>query len=293
MNDENAMSIKACGVVGLGSIGAGVVQAIAASGRSVVAVDRDPRAREALPERIRKLVREQRLIRRSADAPDPEDILGRVSIAEDLAAVGACDAIIENIDEDPGKKHEVYTRLDAICPADTLFIANTSCIPISTFASWVSNPGNVVGVHFMNPVPLMRSVELIVTSVAAPGSVAAIEEFLFDLGKRAIRVQDAPGFIINRLLMPLVNDAVRLLDQGVAATAAEIDQLFMGCLGHRMGPLATADLIGLDTVADSLIILRDEFRDDRYQPESLLLKKIQSGDLGRKTGKGFFDHGFE
>jgi len=274
-------------VVGAGVIGRGVAQAVLQAGLRVVLVDRSRDALHQAATAIRRGLLADRL-RRPGAGPDAETLLTRLTCTSDLGGAGAAALVIENVVEDPAVKADVYRRLDAVCPPATVFLANTSAIPIAALAAATRRPARVVGVHFMNPVALRPAVELVRGPETGDEAVRAVEELLDRMGKRAIQVGDAPGFVANRVLMLMVNEAARVLDEGTAA-AETIDRVFTECLGHAMGPLATADLIGLDTVRATLLVLRDRLGDERFEPAPALTRLVAQGRLGRKTGRGFHD----
>lgn len=275
------------GVVGLGTIGADVALALALAGFEVIAIDQ-AHVLEAAADSLRSNLVRARLFQSDLRAVDIEATLAKILLTSDIAAVGNASVVIESVSEDEEIKQGVYRELDENCDDSTVFIVNTSCIPISVVASWVRHPERVIGLHFMNPVTAIRTVERIAPTAGAD-TLARVESLLKSLRMRSVSVNDSPGFVINRLLMPLVNDAARLVDEGVAS-ATDIDRLFMGCLGHKMGPLATADLIGLDTVAHSLVVLQDRLDDPRYRPAPGLAQRVADGRLGRKSGEGFFKY---
>jgi 3-hydroxybutyryl-CoA dehydrogenase len=273
------------GVIGAGVMGTGVADNAARAGHDVALVDVSPSALRAALASIERDCRMSRLV--TGRAVDATAVLGRIATAETLTAVRDCDFVIENVTEKWDVKRPVYEELDAICARQTIFIVNTSAIPITQVASVTARPDRVIGVHFMNPVPLKDTVELIPGRLTSPPTVMRTTQFLGSLGKKAITVKDSCGFISNRVLMLAVNEAAFLVHEGVA-TAEAVDEVFRGCFGHPMGPLETADLIGVDTILYSVEVLYQHFADSKYRPCPLLREMTAAGLLGRKSGRGFY-----
>lgn len=284
------MEIKTVGVVGAGVMGAGLGQNLAQTEHRAILVDISEAALERAQEEIRKNLRFQGMFQKGAKKEDPEVVLGRIQFTTDFEALSEADFVVENATEKWAIKKEIYPRIDAVCPAHAVFAANTSCIPVTKIGAATKRPDRVLGMHFMNPVPLKPMVEVIRGFHTTDQTIETALTFLRQMGKDGIVVNDSPGFVSNRVLMLTVNEAVYLVHDGVA-TAEQIDQLFKTCFGHKMGPLETADLIGLDTILYSVEVLYEEFNDSKYRPCPLLKKMVDAGLLGRKNGKGFYDYG--
>lgn len=270
------------GVVGAGTMGVGVAQCAAQAGHDVVVAEPDPAARERGPRRLREGFRLVRLMRPA----EPAGPVGAVRWADSLAALAEADFVVECATERVDVKEPVLSALDEICPKETVFASCTSAIPIARLASFTGRADRVIGMHFMNPAPLKDSVEVVRGEQTSDETLARARSFLDGMGKRAIVVNDGPGFVTNRVLMLTVNEAATVVQLGTA-DAATVDDVFTSCFGHPLGPLATADLIGLDTVLDSLVVLRDHTGDDRFAPCRLLVDLVGAGHVGRKAGRGF------
>jgi 3-hydroxybutyryl-CoA dehydrogenase len=276
------------GVVGAGTIGVGVAQSLAQAGHEVVLLDVSEAVLERAREEIHRSLRLQRMLDRDA-AADPKAVLARIHPTTAYEPLAGTTFVIENVVENWGVKEEVWRRLDRACPPDAVFAANTSCISITRLASVTCRPAQVLGIHFMNPVPMKPTVEMIRGFHTSEATIETAKELLRTMGKDAVVVEDVPGFVSNRVLMLTVNEAVFVLQDQVAS-AKDVDRIFKECFGHKMGPLETADLIGLDTVLYSIEVLRDSFEDDKYRPCPLLRKMVAAGLLGRKSGRGFYDY---
>lgn len=277
------------GVIGAGTIGRGVAQSFAEHGYEVVLVDVDPDALTSAVAAMRQLLRLQTLYQRG-EAPDADETLGRIRATTEFAELKDVDFVVENVTEDWAVKSEVYRELDQVTRPDVVFAVNTSAIPITRVATLTSRPDKVLGLHFMNPVPLMPMVEVMRGVHTSEQTLARADALLTSLSKEGIVVGDFPGFITNRVLMLTINEAIFSVQDGVA-TARDIDRIFKGCFGHRMGPLETGDLIGLDTILNSITVLYEGYRDSKYRPAPLLQQMVDAGHLGRKTGRGFYDYG--
>ena len=273
-------------VIGAGVIGTSVAYSCAQAGRAVTLIDRPDKD---WGEVRRALRRQQRLTRLTAAAAPAVD-LDRIACSAELADAADAGLVIENVVEDRDVKRAVHARLRELGVTGAVIAVNTSAIPIAELAAEAADPALVVGVHFMNPVPAIDTVEVVRTPATSAATLAAIEDFLGTLGKRGVVVNDAPGFVINRILMVMVNQAAQLVDEGVASPH-EIDQLFKGCLGHEMGPLRTADLIGLDTVVRTLEVLHEARPEPLFAPADRLRELVGSGCLGMKAGRGFYGYG--
>ena len=269
-------------VVGAGQMGGGIAQVVAASGRRVSLHDTVPGAVErALGVMQRSL---EKLAEKGGD--DPAEVIGRVSPADDLVAA---DLLIEAVVEDAGVKEELFRRADEVLPPEAILASNTSSIPITTLAAATSRPEQVVGMHFFNPVPVLKLVEVIRAVQTSDETAAAIVALAEDLGKMPAEARDFPGFVSNRILMPFLNEAAYALMEGVAEREA-IDTIAKLGFAHPLGPLALADLIGLDTCVAIMEVLESGLGDSRYAPCPLLREHVAAGRLGRKTGQGFFDY---
>ncbi|SEC58788.1 3-hydroxybutyryl-CoA dehydrogenase [Amycolatopsis tolypomycina] len=275
------------GVVGAGVMGIGVAQDFAAAGHEVVLVDKDERILEEARAAITRNCRLSRLM--GGPALDADEILARITTAVGLAALDKTEILVENVTEDWDIKAAVHAELDEVCGPDTVIIANTSAVPITRIASVGRNPGRVIGVHFMNPVPQKPVVELIPGFHTTPETILRTRELLTSIGKRWVDVKDASGFVSNRVLMLTVNEAAYLVHEGVA-TAESVDEVFRGCFGHPMGPLETADLIGVDTILYSVEVLYEHYADSKYRPCPLLKQMTDAGLHGRKSGRGFYTY---
>jgi 3-hydroxybutyryl-CoA dehydrogenase len=275
------------GVVGAGTMGVGVSHAFAAGGRSVTLVDISQEALDTARAAIVRDLRMAAMFHRTTDAPG--DVLDRITFTTKLESLADAGFVVENVTEKPEIKQTVYAGLDEICPTDCLFGVNTSAIPITRVAGWTGRAERVIGTHFMNPAQLKPMVEVIRGFHTSEETIALTQGLLAEIGKQSIVVQDSPGFVTNRVAMLTVNEAILLLEEGVS-TASDIDRLFVTCFGHRMGPLATADMIGLDTILYSLDVLLANFNDPKFRPSVLLRKYVDAGLLGRKSGRGFFDY---
>jgi 3-hydroxybutyryl-CoA dehydrogenase len=271
-------------VVGAGVIGASVAHALAERGLDVVLIDRHEAALDGARASIRAGIRLARL-RRSGPAA-PGDPLARVRFTTERGGLAHVDVVIENVTEDLEIKLAVHRELDAICGGDCVIAANTSAISLAKLAAASRRPGRLVGLHFMNPVPLTAMVEVVRGAHTSEATLTRVAALLASMGKALTVVNDAPGFVINRVLMPAINEAIAVVHEGTA-TAADVDRLFHSCLGHPMGPLRTADLIGLDTVLRTLEVLEDDLG-PRCAPCPLLREMVSRGLLGRKSGQGFF-----
>jgi 3-hydroxybutyryl-CoA dehydrogenase len=291
------MEIKQVGVIGAGVMGTGLAQNLAETGHEVVLLDVTEEVLGRAREEIQKSLRFQGFFRKkdpAAPAAPPalpaDTVLGRIRFTTDLKDLSEVDFLIENATENWEIKKSIYLAIDPICPERAVFAANTSAIPITKIASLTARAPRVLGMHFMNPVPLKTAVEVIRGYHTSEETLDTARALLAGMGKEAIVVNDSPGFVSNRVLMLTVNEAVFLVHEGVA-TAEQIDHLFKSCFGHKMGPLETADLIGLDTILFSLEVLYQELEDSKFRACPLLKKMVHAGLHGRKNGKGFYDYG--
>jgi 3-hydroxybutyryl-CoA dehydrogenase len=270
-------------VVGAGQMGGGIAQVVASSGRRVSLHDAAPgaveRALEAMRGSLAKLAEK--------GGPDPEEVLGRVSPVDDLVPA---DLMVEAVIEDPEIKHDVFRRADAVLPPEAVLASNTSSIPIASLGAVTGRPDKVIGMHFFNPVPVLRLVEVIRTDATSEETSESVLELARDLGKEPAEARDFPGFVSNRILMPFVNEAAYALMDGVAGAEA-IDTIARLGFAHPMGPLALADLIGLDTCVAIMEVLHEGLGDDKYAPCPLLREHVAAGRLGRKSGRGFYEYG--
>jgi 3-hydroxybutyryl-CoA dehydrogenase len=282
------MEVNAVAVVGTGVIGTGLVQALAETGHRVVALDLSDailgRSRDAVASNLRL----HRLFRKTPGRSTGET-LANITWTTEPAALADANFVIENVTEKWDVKRELYATIDAVCAKDAVLAANTSAIAIARLAALTSAPARVIGLHFMNPVPLKPAVEVICGPATSAATLERTRSLLSAMGKQGIVVRDSPGFVSNRVLMLAINEAIRLVDEAVAAPE-DVDRIFTACIGHKMGPLATADLIGLDTVLLSLEVLGESFGDGRFQPSPLLTRMVDEGRLGCKTGQGFFTY---
>lgn len=275
------------GVIGAGVMGVGVAQNLAQCGHEVILVD----TQESILDEARAAIARNCRLSRLTGGPalDPDEVLARISTAVGVEAVAKAEFVIENVTENWQIKREVHEALDAVCDPAAVIIVNTSAIPITKVGSVGRHPERVVGVHFMNPVPAKPVVELIPGFHTAPEVVERTRELLAGIGKRAVDVKDSSGFVSNRVLMLTVNEAAYLVHEGVA-TAEAVDEVFRGCFGHPMGPLETADLIGVDTILYSVEVLYEHYADSKYRPCPLLKQMTDAGLHGRKTGRGFYTY---
>jgi 3-hydroxybutyryl-CoA dehydrogenase len=281
--------IEKVGVVGAGTMGNGIAQVFAQSGYEVRLVDAMPsaldRARATIDKSLAKLVEKGKLTAETRDSA-----LGRLSAGTDVGALADVDFVVEAIVEDAAAKRDLFGQLDALTRADVILSSNTSSISITVLGAATRRPEKVLGMHFMNPVPLMTLVELIRGQATSDASMAVASDLCARLGKTALEAADYPGFIANRVLMPMINEAVYALMEGVGTREA-IDGVMKLGLNHPMGPLTLADFIGLDVCLAILEVLHDGLGDPKYRPCPLLKRMVAAGHLGRKSGRGFYEYG--
>jgi len=276
------------GVVGAGVMGVGVAQNLAQTGHDVVLVDKDESVLVNALATIERNCRLSRLM--GGPAVDADAVLSRIVTGVGAETAAKAEIVIENVPESWEIKREVFEILDAACGPNTIFVANTSAIPITKIGSITGRPDKVIGVHFMNPVPMKPAVEMIPGVHTSAETIQATRDLLAAMGKKAIDVKDSCGFISNRLSHVFMNEAAYLVYEGVA-TAEGVDEVFRSCFGHPMGPLETADLIGIDTVLQSIEVIHEHYADSKYRPCPLLKQMTDAGLHGRKTGRGFYDYG--
>jgi 3-hydroxybutyryl-CoA dehydrogenase len=269
-------------VVGAGQMGGGIAQVAAAAGRRVSLHDAAPDAVDRALEAMRRSL--GRLAEKGG--PEPDEVLARIAPVDGLVEA---DLMIEAVVEDAEAKQEIFRRADAELPAEAVFASNTSSIPIASLAAATTRPDKVIGMHFFNPVPLLELVEIVRARETSDETAEAITQLARELGKTPAVANDVPGFVSNRILMPFLNEAVWALQEGVAEPEA-IDTIARLGFAHPMGPLALADLIGLDTCVAIMEVLQDGLGDDRYAPAPLLREHVAAGRLGRKSGQGFFEY---
>ena len=280
------MEIKTLGVVGAGQMGSGIAQVASASGLSVVMSDIKDELLEkgfsAIEKSLSRMVKKEKI-----SLEDQKTILGRIEGTTSMDDMAKADFVVEAATEDETLKLKIFHDLDEFCKEEVILSSNTSSISITKIAGATRRPGNVVGMHFMNPVPIMKLVEIIKGLATSDETFQITMDLAVKFGKTPVPANDFPGFISNRILMPMINEAIYALFEGVGG-AEDIDQVMKLGMNHPMGPLALADLIGLDTVLAVLEVLQSGLGDDKYRPCPLLKKYVDAGWLGRKAGRGFY-----
>jgi 3-hydroxybutyryl-CoA dehydrogenase len=282
------MSINRVGIVGSGIMGSGIAEVAAANGHEVVLRSRSQAAADAMVAGLAKSLAKQVEKGKRTEA-EAAEVSGRVRATTHLGELVEVDLVIESVVEDLSVKKDLFAELDSICKPETILATNTSTLPVVEMAMATGRPELVCGIHFFNPAPAMALVEVVRPITADDETVAAAVSFATSCGKDAVEVKDQAGFIVNALLFPYLNNSVRLLEQGVA-TKEGIDSAMKGGCGFPMGPFALLDLVGLDTSLAILDALYDEYRDPNYAAVPLLRRLVTSGQLGRKTKKGFYDY---
>jgi 3-hydroxybutyryl-CoA dehydrogenase len=282
------MEIKTVAVVGAGTIGRGLAVDLAMHGYEVLLNDIAQDILAQASEAMRSDLRSYRMLVPEYREIDDGALIAKIRFTPDPAALAGTEFVIENIVEDYEEKARLYARLSAIC-GDIIYGVNTSCISITKLARHVPDPSKVIGMHFMNPVPMKKFVEMVRGEHTSENTIETATALVEHLGKDHVLVKDFPGFVSNRVMMLAVNESAFVVQDDVAAPG-DVDKVFRLAFGHSMGPLATADLIGLDTVLNSLIVLFDEYKDPKYRPCPLLQKMVDAGYLGRKSGRGFFKY---
>ena len=282
------MELRTLGVVGGGQMGSGIAHVAAAAGLTVTLVDVEERLLEKARAGIEKnLEREVAKGKRTAD--EKAAALGRIATTTRLEGLAGVDAVVEAIVEDEAVKKELFRKLDAACKPEAILASNTSSISITRLAAATRRPEAFIGMHFMNPVPVMQLVEVIRGIATSDATAAAVDALARRMGKTPIQCHDYPGFISNRVLMPMINEAIEALREGVATKEA-IDGIMKLGMNHPMGPLTLADFIGLDTCLSILRVLQQGFGDPKYRPSPLLVRMVDAGWLGKKSGRGFYEY---
>jgi 3-hydroxybutyryl-CoA dehydrogenase len=282
-------NVRTVGVIGAGVMGIGLAQTLAQTGHYVILIDISDRILESARDAILQDLRFHKFFKGKIEELDPAEILKKITFSTEIESLRRIDYVFENVPEQWDLKSAIYRTIDEMCDKQIVFAANTSCIPISRIGAITRRAPRVIGTHFMNPVPLKTMVEVIPGNETSAETLAITKALLARMGKEWIVVKDSPGFVTNRVLMLSINEAIFLLHEQVAS-AEEVDRLFTTCFGHKMGPLATADLIGLDTILLSLEVLCESFDDDKYRPCPLLRQMVEAGLHGRKSGRGFYPY---
>ena len=282
------MLVASVAVIGCGTMGAGIAQVCARAKLPVLVTEMDEDALEGGMERIRAFL-DQGVTRGKVAAEERDAVLAGIVGTTRLEDLADCDLVIEAVAEDMDLKVSLFRRLDEVCKASCVFASNTSSLNITSLARETSRPGSFIGLHFFNPAPLMPLVEVVRTKIAKEKTVSEGIDFIRRLGKEPIVCDDQPGFIVNRLITPFLNEAMRALDGGLASPA-DIDKAIRLGLGHPMGPFELLDMVGLDTSRAVARSLHEQTRDPQFASPPLLDRMLQDGALGRKTGRGFFDY---
>jgi 3-hydroxybutyryl-CoA dehydrogenase len=282
------MTIKRVGIVGSGIMGAGIAEVAALHGFEVVVRSRSQQTADRMRTSVEKSLTKQVEKEKLSDK-DRDGALERLSAVTELTELDQCDIVIESVVEDLAVKQELFTELDRICPEHAILATNTSTLPVVELAIMTNRPQKVCGVHFFNPAPVMSLVEIVRPITASEDTISTAKAFAEECGKIPVEVKDQAGFIVNALLFPYLNNAVRLFENGTA-TLNDIDTAMKGGCGFPMGPFSLLDLVGLDTSVAILDALYQEFRDPNFAPVPLLRRMVAAGHLGRKSGKGFYDY---
>lgn len=281
------MEIQTVGVAGCGLMGSGIAEVAAKAGCAVVVREVDDSALRAGRGRIEKSLA-RAVSKGKLDAAKRDEALARTTFTTELDPFDKCDLVVEAVVETLAAKNALFSQLDSICPASTIFASNTSSLPITDMAAATSRPDRFVGLHFFNPVPVMKLVEVVRTIATSDATFDAAFAFSRQMDKTPVAARDNSGFVVNLLLVPYMLDAIRQLDRGVASIEDIDKAMTLGC-GYPMGPLALCDFVGIDTLCKIAEIMFDEYREERYAPPPLLKRLVALGRFGRKTGAGFYE----